>query len=85
MNIEATQGLNLAIAQPKSDPTRPVRVRLEGMEIEIRAVEEAAAPIPSAAEVFASLGPWAGETADELKDILGKTRRRTAPRPVGDL
>lgn len=44
------------------------------MTIEVRAVVEAAGD-RSAADVFAALGPWAGETTDELLVLLSDARR----------
>jgi hypothetical protein len=39
----------------------------------------------SAAELFAEIGPWAGETTDEILALLVEARRHGAQRTVSDL
>ncbi len=39
----------------------------------------------SAAELFDRLGPWAGETTDEILAILADARRKSSQREVSDL
>ena len=63
-----------AIEQLRRDPTRPVRTRVGNLTIEVRAVVEPPAR-RSAADIFADLGPWAGETTEELLAMLAEARR----------
>jgi len=62
--------LNEAIASLRRDPDHPVEADVGGMIVEIRA-----RPKASAADVFDRLGPWEGESAQELLDLLEKARR----------
>lgn len=39
----------------------------------------------SAAEVFAAIGPWAGETTAEILETLADSRRKGGQRSVPDL
>lgn len=70
-----TSTLDEAVAQLEKDPTHPVRARIGDMTVEVRAVVEAAGD-RSAADIFAALGPWAGETTDELLQVLNDAQRR---------
>lgn len=64
-----------AVEQLRRDPTQPVRTRVGDLTIEVRAVPEPG-PQRSAADVFAELGPWEGETTEEILAILAEARRR---------
>jgi hypothetical protein len=64
-----------AIKQLQRDPTHPVRARVGSLTIEVRAVTEPSAQ-SSAADIFADLGPWEGETTEELLAMLAEARRR---------
>lgn len=70
--------LDEAVAQLKKDPSHPVQARIGDMTVEVRAVAEASGD-QSAADVFAAIGPWAGETTDELLQLLSDARRRGRP------
>jgi len=59
------------VEQLKRDPSHPVRTRLGGLTIELRAVADPPAG-KSAAELFAEVGPWAGETTEEILAILAE-------------
>lgn len=85
MDTQPTSALTSALAQLKRDPRRPVRVRLEGMNIEIRAVESSESERKTAAEAFAAIGPWEGEPDEELREILARPVGRSAPRQVSGL
>jgi hypothetical protein len=61
--------LDDALAALRRDPTRPVEAELQGMHVELRV-----AP-PSAANVFRAIGPWEGETTEELLRRLDEARR----------
>lgn len=73
--------LDEAVAQLKKDPSHPVRARIGDMTVEVRAIVEATGN-QSAADVFATLGPWAGESTDELLQLLSDARRRGGQRSV---
>jgi hypothetical protein len=84
MEPKVTKTLDEAVAQLKRDPASPVRTRVGDLTIEMRAVAE---PLEdrSAADVFAGLKPWAGETTEEILEILAEARRRGGQRSVPDL
>lgn len=63
-DLTVANTLNEAVARLKKDPSQPVRARIEDMTVEVRAVVEARSD-QSAADVFAAIGPWAGETTEE--------------------
>ena len=73
-----------AVEQLRRDPTRPVRARVGDLTIEVTAVTEEASG-RSAASVFAEIGPWEGETTEELLAILAEARRSAGRRPAPDL
>ena len=73
-----------AVEQLKRDPTQPVRTRVGDLTIEVRAVAEPTSG-RTAAAVFAELGPWEGETTEELLAILAQARHRGGQRPVPEL
>ena len=68
----------------KRDPSQPVRTKVGGLTVEVRAVPE---PVTraSAAELFAELGPWDGETTSEMLELLASARRQGGRRSVPDL
>jgi len=79
--------LDQAVEALKRDPTHAVRARVGGLTVEIRAVPEGLArPLApgekSAGDVFREIGPWEGETLDELLAFFAETRRRGGSRNV---
>lgn len=72
------------VEQLKRDPGHPVRTRLGGLTIELRAVADPPAG-KSAADLFAEVGPWAGETTEEILAILAEARRHGGQRSVPEL
>jgi hypothetical protein len=58
-----------AVEQLRAGPDAPVRTRVGDLTIEVSAVAEPE-PQRSAADVFAELGPWEGETTEEILAIL---------------
>jgi hypothetical protein len=76
--------LEEAVAQLRRDPTQAVRTRVGDLTIEVRAVPEPG-PQKSAADVFAELGPWEGETTEEILAILADARARGGQRGVPPL
>jgi hypothetical protein len=79
-----TKALREAIDQLKRDPTQPVRTTIEGMAVELRAISEASSP-RTAADAFAKVGGWVGESTDEILSILAEARREGSRRPVLEL
>ena len=76
--------LEEVVAQLKRDPGHPVRTKVGDLTIEVRAVDETAAG-RSAADVFAELGPWAGETTEQILHLLAEARRTGGQRAVPEL
>jgi hypothetical protein len=85
--------LDQALEALKRDPTHPVRARVDDeLTVEVRAVQEtpaeprALAPgEKSAADVFHEIGPWEGESLEELLEFFAEARRRGGRRSVPDL
>ncbi len=70
--------LKKAVARLKRDPSRPVEAKVAGLHVEIRAKSRR-----SAGDVFREIGPWEGETTDDLTRRLEEARRSggTGERP----
>ena len=81
---EMVKSLEEAIAQLRRDPTRPVRATVAGLTVEVRRVPDVLAT-RSAADVFAVLGPWEGETTEEMLNFLRAARRQGGRRAVTEL
>lgn len=73
-----------AVEQLRRDPTQPVRTQLGGLAIEVRAILEPG-PEKSAAALFGELGPWSGESTEEMLSLLATARRQGGHRSVQDL
>lgn len=73
--------LEEVLEQLRRDPSHPVRTTVSGLTIEVRAVAEPATAA-SAADLFAAIGPWAGETTDEILAILADARHQGGQRSV---
>ncbi len=76
--------LEEVVAQLKREPGHPVRARVGDLTIEVRAVDDQGAA-RSAAEVFADLGPWAGESTEEILHLLAEARQSGSQRSVPEL
>ena len=64
-----------ALAQLEKDPRTPIVVTVRGLEVEIRVVAPCDRPPPaSAREAFERLGPWEGESQDEILRVLREAR-----------
>jgi hypothetical protein len=85
--------LDQAVEALRRDPTQPVRARVDDdLTVEVRAVpaidegvRRLAAGEKSAADVFREIGPWEGETLEELLELLGDARREGGSRNVPEL
>ncbi len=77
----ASKDIEKALAQLREDPSAPVRARLDGLTVEIRAVDDTVEG-RSAADAFDALGAWEGESTEEILQILSERRRQGGTRPV---
>jgi hypothetical protein len=81
MTAEAALSLDEAIRRLEQDPTSPVRAQAGDLVVELRVVD--AAPLGrSAADLFESIGPWEGETEEELQRLLREARKAGGQRSV---
>lgn len=66
-----------AVAQLRRDPTHAVRARVDKMDVELRAMP---APIEKGTRKLgsrmAALGPWLGESTEEILRLLREARAR---------
>jgi hypothetical protein len=74
-----------AIVQLRRDPTRSVRAEVDGLTVELRRVDAEPEAGELAADVFREIGPWEGESYEEIRAILTEARREGARRSVPDL
>jgi hypothetical protein len=66
--VRSAKNLDDAVAQIKLDPARPVRTRVEDLELELRAI--APQPVVSGlGDRMAALGAWEGESTEEILDL----------------
>jgi hypothetical protein len=72
------------VAQLRREPGHPVRAKVGDLMIEVRAVDGQDSG-QSAADALANLGPWAGESTEEIFRVLADARRRGGQRPVPEL
>jgi hypothetical protein len=77
--MKAMRTLYEAVHKLKRDPAHPVLATIEGLTVELRVVPSTA-PGRSAAVLFAEIGPWEGETTEEILAILADARRAGARR-----
>jgi len=86
---ERPRTLDEAVAELKRDPSHPIRLVVDGIEIELRSASSAGV-IPGALDQanlgdrIAAIGPWQGETTDEVIELLRK-RRDATHRKLPDL
>jgi hypothetical protein len=64
-----------AVAALKRDPAHPVRLMLDGVEVELRRLSETAIirdeiDQSNLGDRIAAIGPWQGESTEELIEIL---------------
>ncbi len=63
--------INEAVEELRRDPDRAITAEVDGLVIEVRYKGRR-----SAADVFRDLGPWEGETADEMRSLFRESRRQ---------
>ena len=78
-----------AVAELKRDPAHPVRLVLDGIEVELRRPPEAgivhgATDQSNLGDRIAAIGPWEGESTEEVIEIL-RSRRDETVRKLPDL
>jgi hypothetical protein len=77
--------LDQAVEALKRDPTRAVRARVGDMTVELRAVPDSPPAVErSADDALREVGPWEGETYEELVALFAGVWQRTS-RLVPDL
>jgi len=67
--------LDEALAELKRDPANAVHARIDGMDVELRAVPPSPPSDEKLGDWMASAGPWQGETEEEILEILREARR----------
>ena len=82
--MRVSKSIEEVVEQLRRDPNQPVRATLGGLTVEVRAVPDLP-DTESAAELFAAIGPWAGETTEEILAILAQARANGGQRTVADL
>jgi len=72
------------VQESQKDPSHPVQAEIDGLTVELRAVEKPAKG-KSAAELFAEIGPWEGESTEEMFAFFREARREGGQRRVPEL
>ena len=78
------KNLEEAVAELKRNQNRPVRARIDDLTVEIHVVHEPATG-KTAAELFDEIGPWEGESTEEIMRLLAEARRQGGRREVSNL
>jgi hypothetical protein len=76
------QTLEEALMALKHDPSHPVRAHVDDLDVELRAVPHRRRQGPGLGTRMAALGPWQGESTEEIIRILREGREaggRAAP------
>jgi hypothetical protein len=74
--------LDEAIAQLRKEPALPVQAEIDGLTVELRCLDAPTAGDRSVAAVFEELGPWEGESYEEIHAILSLAREEGARRTL---
>lgn len=70
MSAAVAKNIDEVLEQLRRDPERVVEAELGGLPVVIRMK-----PRVSAADVFQAIGPWEGESPEELAHLLEEARR----------
>jgi hypothetical protein len=70
MSTAVLKSLEEVIEQLRRDPAHPAEAELGGLRLEVRVK-----PQRSAADIFREIGPWEGESTEELMRLLAEARR----------
>jgi hypothetical protein len=65
------RNLEEALAELKRDPSHPVHARVDDLEVELRVVADKTV---ASADIFAGVGPWQGQSTEELLRVLREFR-----------
>ena len=68
------KALEEALAKLRHDPSRPVRAHLDELDVELRAVPPSRRRGTGLGTRMAALGPWQGESTEEIIRILREGR-----------
>lgn len=71
-HISAT--IEEALEKLKRDPSQPVRAHVDDLDVELRAVPRRRRQGPGLGTRMAALGPWQGESTEEIIRILREGR-----------
>lgn len=71
-HISAT--IEEALEKLKRDPSQPVRAHVDDLDVEVRAVPHRRPRGPGLGTRMAALGPWQGESTEEIIRILREGR-----------
>ena len=72
-----TRGIQQAIRELRQSPEAPVLAEVDGLVIELRYKGRRTAD-----DIFDEVGPWEGETADELRNLVHSARVDSAEPPA---
>ncbi len=71
--------LDQAVEALKRDPTHAVRARVGDLTVELRAVPDSPPEVErSAADALREIGPWEGESYDQLVALFAGIRQYTS-------
>lgn len=76
------KGIQEAVAALKRDPDEPVTAEIDGLLVELRYKGETVSAVEpekkhrTAADIFREVGPWEGETFEEITEILREGRKQ---------
>jgi hypothetical protein len=65
------KGIDNAVAELKRDPEHPVTAEIDGLVVELRYKGRRTAD-----DIFREIGPWEGESAEELSRLLREARKQ---------
>lgn len=65
------RGIKKAVAALKSDPSQLVTAEIDGLVVEIRVTGHR-----TAGDIFREVGPWEGESQEELIKMLREARNQ---------
>lgn len=79
--------LEEAFAELRRNPANTVHVRIDGLDIELRAVPPSSNrnDEPRLGDWMAAAGPWQGETEEEILDLLRQARRSSDAAPPPEM
>ena len=77
------KGIEEAVAALKRDPDQPITAEIDGLVVELRykgqgpaSGAEAPEKRRTADDIFREVGPWEGETYEEITELLRESRKQ---------